>query len=243
MKKTCALLLAFLLLCLPLFVWAEGEETPPPPPPEPEYEPLPAEYLPLSERALGDWYAELSGLPIQLTLSEDGGYALLVPGSEPLAGVWAEEDGRLILDGEAENALLVLDDVLRFDALGLIFTREKPETYAPAEPLADATAALYDGHWRAHFVALGEGTILAAALEEDTELYIEGDKLATNGARFGLKLFAPAFTDGALTFQTDQGQVTLQLLQDGFLRLTLAGDAPATLYLMPIPLPGQTPAE
>lgn len=243
MKKTCALLLAFLLLCLPLSVWAEGEQTPPPPPPEPEYEPLPAEYLPLSERALGDWYAEISGLPIRLTLSEDGAYALLVPGSEPLAGVWAEADGQLILDGEEESPLLVLDDVLRFDALGLIFTREKPETYAPAEPLTGATAALYDGHWRAHFVALGEGTILAAALEEDTELYIEGDKLATNGARFGLKQYAPAFADGALTFTTDQGQVTLQLLQDGFLRLTLAGDAPATLYLLSIPLPGQTPAE
>ena len=102
MKKTCALLLAFLLLCLPLSARAEGDQTPPPPPPEPEYEPLPAEYLPLSERALGDWYAELSGLAIQLTLAEDGAYALLVPGSEPLAGVWAEEDGRLILDGEAE---------------------------------------------------------------------------------------------------------------------------------------------
>jgi len=243
MKKTCALLLAFLLLCLPLSAWAEAEETPPPPPPEPEYEPLPAAYLSLAQRALGEWYAELSGLEIQLTLGEDGAYALLIPGNEPFSGVWEEKDGQLILDGDTDSPLLVLDDVLRLDALDLLFTREKPITYAPAEPMADAPAALYDGHWRAHFVVLGEGTILAAALGEDTELYIEGDKLATNGARFGLKQYAPAFADGALTFPTDQGDVALQILQDGFLRLTLSGDAPAILYLMSIPHPGQTPAE
>ncbi len=125
MKKLLMILLAaLLLLCLPISVWAEGDQTPPPPPPEPEYEPLPAEYLPLAQRALGDWYAELSGLAIQLTLGEDGAYTLLIPGSEPLAGVWAEKDGQLILDGDEESPLLVLDDVLRFDALGLLFTRE-----------------------------------------------------------------------------------------------------------------------
>ena len=44
----------------------EPEPTMPPPPEEPEYEPLPSEYLPLSERVLGEWYADEAGLVITL---------------------------------------------------------------------------------------------------------------------------------------------------------------------------------
>lgn len=237
MKKYCALLLAFLLLCLPLSAWAEGDQTPPPPPPEPEYEPLPEEYLPLYQRALGTWFADYAGLEMKLTLSEDGAYALLIPGAPEQAGTWAEKDGQLLLDGDEENAVLVLDEALRLDALGLLFTREKPETYVPGDLLSDVKEGSFDGYWKAQFMAVGDGVILAQAMDEDAKLYIEGRKAALGGKRFGSVIRDFAFENGTLTLKEGDATVTLALQSDGFLRLTVDGNEPATVYLMAAPVP------
>ena len=212
-----------------------AEPTRPPKPEEPAYEPLPEEYLPLSQRVLGDWYADQAGLVIALSLAEDG-YTLTVPGTDPQAGQWEEKDGMVVLDGDEGSALLILDDVLRMDALGLLFTREQPLTYVPADLVADAPEGAFDGLWRAQFVAVGSGetagTMLAEAAEEDAFVYIEGANVALGGTRFGnvIRVFTP--DAGALTLP-EEG-VTLQLQQDGFLRMTLAD---AVIYLMASPLP------
>lgn len=218
------------------------EPTRPPRPEEPEYEPLPEEYLPLSQRVLGDWFAEQAGLVIALSLTEDG-YTLSIPGTDPQAGQWEEKDGMVVLDGDGESALLVLDDVLRLDALGLLFTREQPLTYVPADLFADASEGAFDGLWRAQFVAVGSGetagTMLAEAAEEDAFVYIEGTNVALGGRRFGdvIRVFTPV--EGAMTLTEGEATVTLQLQQDGFLRLTVVGPEPVTIYLMPALIPGQ----
>ena len=210
-----------------------AEPTRPPKPEEPAYEPLPEEYLPLSQRVLGDWFADQAGLMITLSLGEDG-YTLAVPGQAPQAGQWEEKDGMIVLDGDQEGALLILDDVLRMDALDLLFGREKPLTYVPADLIADAPEGAFDGLWRARFVAVGSGetagTMLAEAAEEDAFVYIEGTNVALGGRRFGnvIRVFTP---DGGGLTLPEEG-VTLQLQQDGFLRLTLAD---ATIYLMAAP--------
>ena len=214
------------------------EPTRPPRPEEPEYEHLPEEYLPLSQRVLGDWFAEQAGLVIALSLTEDG-YTLSIPGTDPQAGQWEEKDGMVVLDGDGESALLVLDDVLRLDALGLLFTREQPLTYVPADLFADASEGAFDGLWRAHFVAVGDGVMLAQALAEDAIVYIEGTNVALGGQRFGdvIRVFTPV--EGAMTLTEGEATVTLQLQQDGFLRLTVVGPEPVTIYLMPALIPGQ----
>ena len=207
-----------------------AEPTRPPKPEEPAYEPLPEEYLPLSQRVLGDWFADQAGLMIALSLTEDG-YTLAVPGQAPQTGQWEEKDGMILLDGDQEGGLLVLDNALRMDALGLLFTREQPLTYVPADLVADAPEGAFDGLWRAQFVAVGSGetagTVLAEAAEEDAFVYIEGTNGALGGRRFGnvIRVFTP---DGGGLTLPEEG-VTLQLQQDGFLRLTLAD---ATIYLM-----------
>lgn len=215
-----------------------AEPTRPPKPEEPEYEHLPEEYLPLSQRVLGDWFAEQAGLVIALSLTEDG-YTLSVPGTDPQAGQWEEKDGMVVLDGDGESALLVLDDVLRLDALGLLFTREQPLTYVPADLFADASEGAFDGLWLAHFVAVGDGVMLAQALAEDAFVYIEGTNVALGGQRFGdvIRVFTPV--EGAMTLTEGEATVTLQLQQDGFLRLTVVGPEPVTIYLMPALIPGQ----
>jgi len=210
-----------------------AEPTRPPKPEEPAYEPLPEEYLPLSQRVLGDWFADQAGLMIALSLTEDG-YTLAVPGQAPQAGQWEEQDGMILLDGDQEGGLLVLDNALRMDALGLLFTREQPLTYVPADLVADAPEGAFDGLWRAQFVAVGSGetagTMLAEAAEEDAFVYIEGTNVALGGRRFGnvIRVFTP---DGGGLTLPEEG-VTLRLQQDGFLRMTLAD---ATIYLMAAP--------
>ncbi|MBQ9322765.1 MAG: hypothetical protein IJR81_00840, partial [Clostridia bacterium] len=109
----------------------------------------------------------------------------------------------------------------------------------PAEPLADAQTGSFDGFWKAHFVAVGNGVMLAQALAEDAFVYIEGTNVALGGQRFGdmIRVFTPA--DGALTLTEGESTISLQLQQDGFLRLTVAGPEPVTIYLMPALIPGQ----
>ena len=123
------------------------EPTRPPAPEEPEYEPLPVEFKTLTERCVGEWYADVAGMTVTLTLSEDGAYALSVSGGEAMTGKWEEKDGALVMDGDEENPLLPIGDVIRMDSLDLLFTREQPTVYVPAEPIADAKEGIFDGWW------------------------------------------------------------------------------------------------
>ena len=218
------------------------EPTRPPKPEEPEYEPLPDEYKPLAERVIGDWFADEMGLLISLTLSEDGAYVLSVPGAEPQKGQWEARDGQLFLDGSEEAAITPVNDALRFDALDLLFTREKPVTYVPADLLSDAKEGSFNGYWKAQYVAVGDGTILAESLGEDAKLYIDGLKAALGGQRFGNVIRDFTLENGTLTLTEGDMTLALALQSDGFLRLTIAGNDPVTIYLMAFPVPDR-PAE
>lgn len=215
----------------------EPEPTRPPAPAEPEYDPLPEEYLPLSERVLGEWYADEAGLVITLALAEDG-YTLFVPGDAPKTGAWEAKDGVIVLDGDEENPLTPLGDVLFWDAADLLFAREQPTAYVPAAVFADAKEGDFDGFFKAQFVAVGEGTILAAAAEEDAYVYIEGTNVALGGTRFGNVIKVFTTVPGVLTLAEDGLNVKLELQQDGFLRMTLPD---AVIYLMPAVIPGTEP--
>ena len=221
----------------------EPEAARPPKPEEPEYEPLPDEMKPLAERITGEWFADFAGLAIRLTLREDGSYTLSIPGETPRTGKWETADGLLLLDGNADDALMPVSGVLCWDNADLLFTREAPQCYVPAEVFTDAKEGAFDGWWKAQFVGVGEGTILAAALDEDTELYIEGTKIAFTGARFGSAIADGKAANGVFSFTAGDAGVKLELQSDGFLRLTLAGAEPAVLYLMHMALPGQAPAQ
>ena len=58
---------------------------------------------------LGDWYAEIGGMPLQLTLTEDGAYTLSFPGlpDAPTQGTWELNDGFIFLDGGRNGPLLL----------------------------------------------------------------------------------------------------------------------------------------
>ena len=58
--------------------------------------------------------------------------------------------------------------------------------------------------------------------------------VALGGPRFGDVFWIFDFEDGALSADVNGQTVTLALQQDGYLRLTLDGEVPATLYLLPV---------
>ena len=198
MKKHIALLLAVLLMTAACPAWAE-------------------------EGPGGDWYAAPNGLPIQLTLNEDGTFALTDPLHDASSGAWEERDGYVYLTGE-EKAILAYDGAsLVLDDADLAFSRKQPETYAPAEPAAGAAPEDLAGYWQCRYVDAA-GTALPADLVDDiTDLYVEGHSAVLGGPAFGDVIVRMTWENGALTCEQEGKQVRLELQEDGMLRLTVTG--------------------
>ena len=246
MKKLLSILLALTLL---LGALALSEEVifPDPDMESYEYNEMP---VPVEQAVLGEWYASFQGLAVKLTLEEDA-YTLEFPGTgKGSAGAWEIKDGMLYLEGN-DAPLLPLDTALIWNAVSLTFLREQPVTYVPAEVYAEAQAELFNGFWRAHFtqvggardtskrpavrgIQAGGSVILSSAVGDDTALYLENGKAALAGQLFGRQIAEFSFKDVALTAKVDSAKVTLQLQQDGFLRLTYErGGETRVIYLMP----------
>ena len=225
MKKLLAILLALSLLLVPALALGEGEAP---------------------EAALvGDWYGELNGLVLKLTLNEDGAYAALIvtQPDDVKAGTWAYADGFVHLDGSLLPDINVLsDDVLKWTAFDIFLRREAPQTYAPAELLPGAALELYAGCWKAQYVGVNGAILPSDAIGNETVLYVEGSDLALTGGLFDETVLEAAYADGVLSWSGDGVALTLALQQDGFLRLTLATDPETvTLYLLPYYVQGLSP--
>ena len=173
----------------------------------------------------GLWYADLDGAVAELTLNADGTYRLAVPLQEEKTGTWKLDDGFIYLDGAAEpdlatwaNGNLMLGDHMAF------FTREKPWSYSPADPLPDAPADLFSGLWKAAYT-LQDGAALPASLTGDNTLvYIEGAKAILKGGPFGYALVDLTLENGVFTCAADGLTVRMALQQDDCLRLTTEKD-------------------
>ena len=199
---------------------------------EPVYESVPESEIPLDMRLPGDWYASYEGLMLTLSLTDDGAYTLNIPGQSIRSGEWAIEDSALVLSGEKNGTLLPVAGILRWEAENLLFRREMPETYQPAEIYANAVSGDFDGYWKSHYVAVGDGTMLASALGEKTDVYVEGTRVALGGPLFGDVIVDMELKDGTLIYTSSGVSVTLALQEDGFMRLTMDADEDVTLYLL-----------
>ena len=207
-----------------------------------EYPKLEEPLLPAASRVPGDWYALHQGAILCLSLSEDGAYTLSFPGTdlEESRGTWTVESNQLFLDSEGTEPLLVLDESLLWESAGKVFTREKPETYVPAELFYDLQPGDLDGLWICRFLGVGGLTVYAEAMSDDTVLYIEGENVALGGSFFGNVPLTFAYENGAATAALSEGDtlaaLTLRLQQDGVLRLTVETGGPAdsvVFYLSP----------
>ena len=218
MKKLFTIMFVLSLLLIPTLILAESETLAP-------------------EAALtGDWFGEIQGMVLQLTLNEDGTYQATLPAREDAkaTGAWALRDGFLYLDGNDVPAVNVLgEDVLKWTELDTFLRREAPMLYTPAEPLADVPQEIYAGTWKALYVGVDGAMLMANMLGEPSGAYIEGTSVALTGPLTGEALLEATYADGALRWADGNTTIILQLQEDGFLRLTLnAGENTVTLYLM-----------
>ena len=196
----------------------------------------------------GDWYAQLDGMPLQLTLAGDGGYALSFPGGEPITGTWELNGGYLYMDGAETPDITILGDEMLLMSDGVtVFTREKPEAYAPADILAETDLALFAGYWKSAYIEMDGVLFPAIALDDQTDLYVEGMSVTLGGPLFDDVTVPCRFEDGALVCQAGESEVKLQMQQDTLLRMTLtgAGDDTQIIYLQAacFPAPETDPGE
>lgn len=192
------------------------------------------------EDVTGLWYSDLSGVAAELSLNADGTYRLSVPLEEEKTGTWKLDDGFVYLDGTAipELATWGENTLMLGDSAGF-FTREKPWVYAPDAPRPDAPLDLFAGYWVCQYVDVNGSPLPADYVSDRTDLYIEGHSAILGGPRFGDTQVKLDFADGAMQCEIGGAQVTIQLQQDGFLRLTNTGPDAAILYLLRAPTPDE----
>ena len=146
----------------------------------------------------GVWYSDLSGIPVRLTLSEDGSYTSAAPGTEPVTGTWEERNGDIFLDGSETPEFTVMDDRLLWNGMAALFTRKEQAVYTPAETFADFDPALFRGYWKALYVDVDGTACLASSLNDSTDLYVEGNSMILGGPLFGDLPVKAESADGVL---------------------------------------------
>ena len=185
----------------------------------------------------GAWYADLDGIPIQMTIEEDGVYSLQFPGEEPVSGTWEmQENFYLCLDGEQPPEVMILNDRLKWTNTTVFFSREAADrSYKPAEVNGEPTGDMYNGYWKCAYVDVGGTPAPAATMHDITDLYIEGSSAILGGPAFGDALVRMSFENGEMICENNGSSVQLQMQEDTLLRMTVteADGTIKTRYLTP----------
>lgn len=113
---------------------------------------------------LGDWYANIYGVGIQVTFRKGGSYLISMDGvnnEDPEEGTWKMTGDAITLDDGEENSinLTVKGDNISADSGEFTLSREEAEYdgYTPAE-VVDAEKKDFDGIWKADYVSTGNIT-------------------------------------------------------------------------------------
>lgn len=113
---------------------------------------------------LGDWYANIYGVGIQVTFRKGGSYLISMDGvnnGDPEEGTWKITGDAITLDEGEENSmnLTVKDNSISADSGEFTLSREETEYngYTPAG-VVDAKEKDFDGVWKADYVSTGNIT-------------------------------------------------------------------------------------
>lgn len=204
-----------------------------------------------AEEVAGEWYADMYGMVMTLTLNEDGTYAMDIMG-EIEEGTWDLEGETLTMDkGTEVEMTLAYDGETLYAAdeeMEMTFGREPIEVFVPAEPNAEAVLEDYAGEWGANNVyAFGMTVPLEMMEMEGFYLTIEDTKvdfMLKGGFMFGeaeTELEAE-YAEGALTFTlpaaneySEDTVYTAQLLVDGTLSVsTMMMEDELIFYMEPV---------
>lgn len=173
---------------------------------------------------IGDWYADLFGRELKLTLNADGTY--INSGDNAEGGVWEADASGIICDkGTADELPLAYDaqsNTLTGDVSGvaLVFGRRTgPEAY--------------NGQWAATLLRLGEIEAAPRDVEFEVRMTVE-DGLVCMSLCFGEEAVTlniqPQFEGSAMILPLDMADgsasytVPCQLLEDGTMTVTFPAD-------------------
>ena len=197
----------------------------------------------VAEDVTGEWYADVYGMAVKMTVNADNTYVLEAAG-DSVPGTWEMEGANLIADkGTETESVLVYDAAAQtLDMAGeMLFTRTAIEVWTPAAVRAEAALADFEGIWTAQcadcFGALlpvdAAGVYMDAGIVGanvsltvtfmDAETF-EGEAVLENGV---LTLTVPAKDEYS------EAQVfTANALEDGSIRITMElFSEPATFYM------------
>ena len=196
-----------------------------------------------AEDVTGEWYAEVYGMVMKMTVNADNTYVLETAG-EAAPGTWELDGTNLIVDKGTET-----EGVFAYDAAAqtldmageMLFTRTAIEAWAPAAVRAEAALADFEGVWTAQRVdAFGAvlpvddaGVFMDAGIAGanvsltvtfiDTETF-EGEAVLENGV---LTLTVPAKDE-----YSEEQVFTANALEDGSIAVTMdLFSEPATFYM------------
>ena len=208
----------------------------------PTQEPTPTEVPEKPEKAYyGEWYAEREGVVWTLLLSEDGTYQIQssVDKSPSDSGKWFFQDSGIALgDGTGDVLITASSEKLVWNATELAFTRKKPVVYEPAETVAEAPLTYFAGYWKSAYVDVDGMLLPAATVSDNSDIYIDGTRVALGGSLFRDAIVDMTFDNGRLTWTSEGVNIAIAAQLDGMLRATLTvqenGTTTAvTVYLTP----------
>ena len=196
-----------------------------------------------AEDVTGEWYAEVYGMVMKMTVNADNTYVLEAAG-EAAPGTWELDGTNLIVDKGTETESVFAYDAAAqtLDMAGeMLFTRTAIEAWAPAAVRAEAALADFEGVWSATNVD-AFGALLpvdAAGVYMDAVItgsnvsvtinFIEPETFEGEGQMEGnaLKLHVPAKDEYS------EAQVfAANALEDGSIAITTElFSEPATFYL------------
>ena len=196
-----------------------------------------------AEDVTGEWYAEVYGMVMKMTVNADNTY-VLEAGGDAAPGTWEMDGTNLIVDKGTETESIFTYDAAAqtLDMAGeMLFTRTAVEAWTPAAVRAEAALADFEGIWTAQrvdcFGALlpvdAAGVYMDAGIAGanvsltvtfmDAETF-EGEAVLENGT---LTLTVPAKDEYS------EAQVfTANALEDGSIAVTMElFSEPATFYM------------
>lgn len=233
MRKIVALLLALMMSCMLIPVMAEDSIT-------------------------GEWYASFMGVAITLTVNEDGSFQMALPGQDPTVGTWTLEGDQFTMTADDTPVVgtVTEEGITASDGgMELFFTREPIAEITVSEVKAAETVEEFYGDWAVTYME-ADGIILdpAAAgmpfpqmkIGEGVFEFVAASEEDFMASLLNLMGFEATFENGMLnlnpTMEGADTTGTIEMLEDGMVKLTLSGTSPMILYFSPVVPAEEQPA-
>lgn len=179
----------------------------------------------------GEWYGELLGIQVTLTINADGTYKMDIAGMDSEEGVWEKnEDGNLVMDKgtDGEGLVTVTETGLSTeqDGMKIDFTREAPAEDEELTISTETTEEELQGKWQATSVIIEvkDSNLYLLNLVGQTALaeipipmtFVDGILTVTLPVDENTtQMFGVAkLTDGTVLFELVQGDTTMDFLME-----------------------------